>query len=68
MLSKLLKTLKIHLKKQQQHTLLKQATPHDRYEGSEIARGNFRKFLYQFQTETKTLIRKHEGILNKLYR
>ena len=38
------------------------------YEGSESARDKFRKFIYQFQHETKTLIRKLERILNKLYR
>ena len=38
------------------------------YEGSESARDNFRKFIYQFQPETKTLIRKLEMILNKQYR
>ena len=29
---------------------------------------HFEKFIYQFQLETKTLIRKLERILNKLYR
>ena len=29
---------------------------------------NFGKFIHQFQTETKTLIRKHERILINLYR
>ena len=38
------------------------------YEGSESARENFGKFIYQFQPETKTLIKKLERILNKLYR
>ena len=38
------------------------------YEGSESTRNNFGKFIYQFQPETKTLIRKLERILNKLYR
>ena len=38
------------------------------YEGTESARNNFGKFIYQFQPETKTLIRKLERILNKLYR
>ena len=38
------------------------------YEGSESARDIFGKFLNQFQPETKTLIRKLERILNKLYR
>ena len=37
------------------------------YEGSERARDNFGKFIYQFQPETKTLIRKLERILIKLY-
>ena len=35
------------------------------YEKSEI---NFGKFIHQFQPETKTLIRKLERILIKLYR
>ena len=38
------------------------------YEGSESAWGNFGKFLHQFQPETKTLIRKLERILVKLFR
>ena len=38
------------------------------YEGSKSAWDNFGKFIYQFQPETKTLIRKLEKILNKLYR
>ena len=38
------------------------------YERSESARDNFGKFIHQFQTETKTLIRKLERILIKLYR
>ena len=39
------------------------------YEGFKSARDNFGNFIYQFQPETKTLIiRKHERILNKLYR
>ena len=38
------------------------------YEGSESARDNFGKFIYQLQSETKTFIRKLERILNKLYR
>ena len=38
------------------------------YEGSESAWDNFGKFIYQSQPETKTLIRKFEKILNKLYR
>ena len=38
------------------------------YEGSESARDNFGRFIYQFQPETKTLSRKLERILNKLYR
>ena len=37
------------------------------YEESESTRDNFGKFIYQFQPETKTLIRKFERILNKLY-
>ena len=38
------------------------------YEESESTRDNFGKFIYQLQPETKTLIRKLERILNKLYR
>ncbi len=38
------------------------------YEGSESDWDNFGKFIYQFQLETKTLIRKLERILDKLYR
>ena len=38
------------------------------YESSESARDNFGKFIYQFQPETKTLLRKLERILIKLYR
>ena len=38
------------------------------YKGSESARDNFGKFIYRFQPETNTLIRKHERILNELYR
>ena len=34
------------------------------YEGSQSAQDNFGKFIHQFQTETKTLIRKLERILN----
>ena len=37
------------------------------YEGSESARGNFGKFIYQFQIKTKTLIGKLERILIKFY-
>ena len=37
-------------------------------EGSESALDNFGKFISQFQPETKTLIRKPERILDKLYR
>ena len=37
-------------------------------EGSERTRDNFGKFLHQFHPETKTLIRKLERILIKLYR
>ena len=36
------------------------------YEGSESARDNFDKLIYQFQSETKTRIRKLERILIKL--
>ena len=38
------------------------------YEGSENAWDNFGKFINQLHPETKTLIRKLERILNKLYR
>ena len=38
------------------------------YERSERARDNFGKFIHQFKPETKTLIRKLERILIKLYR
>ena len=38
------------------------------YEGSKSARDNFGKFIQQFQPETKTLIRKLERIVTKLYR
>ena len=38
------------------------------YERSESTQDNFGKFLHQFQPETKTLIRKLERILIKLYR
>ena len=38
------------------------------YEVSESAQDNFGKFIHQFQPETKTLIRKLESILMKLYR
>ena len=38
------------------------------YEGSESARDNFGKFIYRFQLETKTLIRKLKRVLNELYR
>ena len=37
-------------------------------EGHESARGNFGKFIHQFQPETNKFIRKLEGILIKLYR
>ena len=38
------------------------------YEAFTSAWDNFGKFIYQFQPETKTLIRKLERILNKSYR
>ena len=38
------------------------------YEGSESAWNNFGKFMYQFQPETKRVIRKLERILDKVYR
>ena len=38
------------------------------YKGSESAQDNFGKFIHQFQPETKTLIRKLERILIKLYK
>ena len=36
------------------------------YKMSETVRDNFGKFIYQFQTETNTLIRKLERILIEL--
>ena len=50
------------------HTLHKQATPDGGLWRSESARDYLGKFIYQFQSETKTLIRKLERILNKLNR
>ena len=38
------------------------------YEESESPRDNLGKFIHQFQPEDKTLIRKLERILIKLYR
>ena len=38
------------------------------YERSENARDNFGKSIHPFQPETKTLLRKFERILMKLYR
>ena len=38
------------------------------YEGSEISVNNFGKFIYRLQSKTKTLVRKLERILIKLYR
>ena len=38
------------------------------YEEFESNWDNFGKFIYQFQPETKTIIRKLERILNKLYK
>ena len=38
------------------------------YERSESARENFSKFIYLFQPKTKTLIKKIERILIRLYR
>ena len=38
------------------------------YKVSENAGDNFGKFIYQFQPETKTLIKKLERILIKLYK
>ena len=38
------------------------------YKKSESAGNNFGKFIHQFQPETKTLIRKLEKILIKLYK
>ena len=38
------------------------------YERSESNQDNFGKFIHQFQPETKTLIRKLEKILIKLYK
>ena len=36
--------------------------------GSQIARENFGKFIYQLQPKTETLLRKVERILIRLYR
>ena len=54
-----------------QNSFLKNNTPYTSnqslmkvYEGYESARDNFGEFMYQFQPETKTLIRKLEKILN----
>ena len=38
------------------------------YEKSEIARDNFGKFIHQFPPEARTLLRKLERILIKLYK
>ena len=38
------------------------------YEKSESAQENFGKFIHQFQSDTKTLIKNLERILIKLYR
>ena len=38
------------------------------YEMFESTRDDFGKFIYQFQPETKTIIRKLESILIELYR
>ena len=58
-----------------QNSFLKSSTPYTSkqllmmaYEGSESARENVGKFIYQFQPETKTPIRKLERVLDKLYR
>ena len=37
------------------------------YVGSESARDNLGEFIYQFQPETNTLIKKLEKVLIKLY-
>ena len=37
------------------------------YETSESAWDNFGKFIYQFRSKTKTLDRRHENIILKLY-
>ena len=44
-----------------------QATLMMAYKRSENSQDNFGKFIHQFQPETKTLIRKIERILIKLY-
>ena len=63
-----------NLSKNFQHSIKKKTTLYTRkqplmiaYEGSESARDNFCKLIYQFQPETETLIRKLERILIKLY-
>ena len=38
------------------------------YEGSERTQDNFKKFIDQFQPETRTFIKKLERVLNKLYK
>ena len=60
---KLSETFKTFLQTNTPYTTLMMA-----YEVSESARDNFGKFIYQFEPESKTLIRKLERILNKLYR
>ena len=45
-----------------------QAISDDGQGRDESSRDNFGKLIHQFQTETKTLIRKLERILIKLYR
>ena len=47
------------------HSLYTQAIPDERFGSTQ---DNFGKFIHQFQPETKTLIRKLERVLIKLYR
>ena len=62
----LLKTFKTHFKNNPPYTIKQPLMM--AYEESESVRDNFGKFINQFQPETKTLIRKLERILNKLYK
>ena len=61
-----IKTFKTHFKKTTPYTCKQPLMM--AYERSESAPENFGKFINQFQPETKTLIRKLERILIKLYR
>ena len=61
----MLKKLENIFKKQ---SLLLQTTLVMVYEGSKSVLDNFSKFIYQLQPKTKTLAKKLERILIKLYR